>query len=679
MLPLAFLGILLISSVSFTSAQWDLSQLSITSVTSDGSCQDVFPAALNCSLPALLTFQVSGVPVNAQPSAVPVLIFDGSDAETYADATFNSSSPSTLTATVRLGGYSLGLMGRLLSVYLWDYRTGNRSQIAQLVSFAVKPIPVLTSISGCQGSGSSTYNCVPDSDVLIFQGSGLSIFSELYSYQLSIGNTSGIIYWNSGLQVISDTQMLLPLNTSYSFVLQPSSFSGLVQALAFNLQWWSRKSGQNYNYFTNSLEISFAPLPSPLVTAITSSGTPCAQTPGASIFTACIPQQSYLVFTGHYLYSANITLSIQGRGAYMCTAPPRGTTSTTTTTYCFLPLITEDVDRLAWNVEISTASGVLLYPGLVSFTSSTLITSLTPCNSYSQQGSNAIFFLNCAPGATLTIRGTRFPSDQSLSVTLISNTNAMWAPTNVSCWSPQYVDPTTLTCLVPLIDPALSSRFYGVTSNLLVSFPASGVQSNVITRSYIVAFPNSPVLASVSGCAASNGSLVVQGCRGGDVLTIQGMNLNGSDTTITFSDLALLQWGCTILPGWSNTQLQCRLPFVSPDNSPILEDVLYTVSWLYYPPTNGPLTAANRAYAYGNPFQIAFTRQPASTTAPSSSANTTAILVGVLVPVLVITLLVLAVLLYRRLRAVKADSPISASRSAIQMGEESDSEQGKGD
>lgn len=525
MLPLVLTSLLLLfSSASFTFAQWDLTQLSIASVTSDGSCQDVFPAALNCSLPALLTFQVSGVPANAQPGTVLAFIFDGSDAETYADATINSSSPSTLTATVRLAGYSVGLMGRLLSVYLWDYRTGNRSQAAQLVSFAVKPIPILTSISGCQGSGSSTYNCLPDSDVLVFQGSGLSIFSELYSYQLSIGNTSGIIYWNSGLQVISDTQMLLPLNTSYSFVLQPSSFSGLVQALAFNLQWWSSRSGQSYNYFTNSLQISFAPLPPPLVTAITSSGTPCVQTPGASAFTGCIPQQSYLVFTGHYLYSANITLSTQGRGTYLCLAPPRGSTSTTITTYCSLPFITEDIDGLAWDVQINTASGVLLYPGLVSFTSSTLITSLTPCNSYSQQGSNAIFFLNCAPGATLTIRGTGFPSDPSLSVTLISNTNAMSAPTNVSCWSPQYVNPTTLTCLIPLIDPALSSRFYGVTSSLLASFPASGMQSNVITRSYIVAFPNSPVLTSVSGCAASNGSLVVQGCRGGNVLTIQGMN-----------------------------------------------------------------------------------------------------------------------------------------------------------
>lgn len=52
-------------------------------------------------------------------------------------------------------------------------------------------------------------------------------------------------------------------------------------------------------------------------------------------------------------------------------------------------------------------------------------------------------------------------------------------------------------------------------------------------------------------------------------------------------------------------------------------------------------------------------------------------------PVLVITLAVLAVLLYRRLRAVKADSPVRASKSAessaIQMGEESDSEQGNVD
>ena len=57
---------------------------------------------------------------------------------------------------------------------LYWYRIGNRSQAVQPVSFAMKPIPVL---NDCQDSGSSLYT-VPDGDVLVFQGSGLSFFSN---------------------------------------------------------------------------------------------------------------------------------------------------------------------------------------------------------------------------------------------------------------------------------------------------------------------------------------------------------------------------------------------------------------------------------------------------------------------------------------------------------------------
>ena len=671
----SLLLLLLCCTSSFTSAQWqwDVTQVSIVAITSHGACTDVYPQALNCSLPTTLTFQLAGILPPNSTSFNTIFIFDGGDAETYARSSslFNATT-STISATVLFGGYSIGLMGRLLSVYLFDYATRNRSAAFQGLSFVTLPPPVLTAISGCEGTGAATLNCVPDRDVLLFAGSGLSIFNDLYSFVLTIGNVSGTLYWNSGLQVLNDAQMRLQLNTSSAFILTPSHYTGQLMSLAFNLQWWSPASGASFNSYTNSLSISFAPLPAPMITAVISSGSPCIQRNDSSApaFIGCVPEQSSVRFVGQYLYSATMALSLSGRGTYACETMPGYQPSSSQVT-CFLPLIAEDVDGLAWDVTISTASGLLSYPGLVSFTSSTLITSLVPCNDYSQQGSNAVYFLNCAPGATLIIRGTRFPSDPALAVTLTGNVNEMTIPSNVPCWSPAYIDQTTLTCLIPLIDPAIALQFYGVTSSIQASFPTAGRVSNAVTNTYIVAFPNSPVLTSVSGCEVSNGSLVVAGCRGGDILTIRGSNLNGTRLSITFSALNLVQFACSVLDGWTAQQLQCRLPYVTPDNSGVQEGVLYRLLWLWYPrPT---LSAVAVVRAYGNPFQVVFTWAAAASalSASSTSSNLTAVLVGVLVPVLVAMAVAVGLMWWRRRGMGKVSSPVSGEareqRSAIEL------------
>lgn len=58
------------------------------------------------------------------------------------------------------------------------------------MSVALKPPAVLTSISGCEGSGMAMCNRIPDTGSLLILGSGLSILAELYSYRINTGNSN---------------------------------------------------------------------------------------------------------------------------------------------------------------------------------------------------------------------------------------------------------------------------------------------------------------------------------------------------------------------------------------------------------------------------------------------------------------------------------------------------------
>jgi hypothetical protein len=249
LLPLLLL--LLVSSTFFSlltaHLSFDLTQISITSITSDGACIDQFPYALNCSLPATLTLHLSGLLLTVRPFSNFPVVIDGGDSEWFLDVDSSPNDTNTVVGELRFSGYTLPLMGRMLTVALYDYATGNRSQPFNGLSLLPLPPPVLTSISGCEGSGLSTLNCLPDRDVLTFQGSGLSIFRELYSFTLNIGQSSGTVFYNGGMQVVNDNTMLITLNTSYSVYADASHYTGVKLPISFNLAWYS-VSSKLYQY-----------------------------------------------------------------------------------------------------------------------------------------------------------------------------------------------------------------------------------------------------------------------------------------------------------------------------------------------------------------------------------------------------------------------------------------------
>ena len=635
-----------------------ISQVSIRAITSAGSCTDVFPAALNCSLPATLTVHVQWSPDIPPYVDLPRslrFVVTGLAAEvTFLARAGNSSS--ALTGELKLGGYSTAMMGRMLTLQALDSISGNRSQAFQGLSLALVPPPVLLSIEGCQGSGAFTGNCRVDQDALVLRGTGLSFFNALLSYQLLLGDSVALVYGSSHeLQALNDSVALLSLDSSLSDVSVEAHYTGVTLNISANLRWYNLLTGRYVDAHTNALSLSFAPLPPPLVTSASVSWFyrsvhTCVRDGWqlSSPFTNCIPARNTLQLSGAYLVNANTTLEWEGVGSWPCDCPPSHIPSHAL--ICTLPLIPSDRGDHPWNVTVSTVAGKVTLNGLITFSTSPSIASLVPCSPSPLFGDVAVF---CPPGSQLTIRGAHLLPDPLLTIQLVIAPdwweNQPSGGTNVTCAQSLFVDTSTLVCVLPALTGQAALDYYGLESTVLVTFPTYGLSSLNTIRGRVLAFPDSPRITSVTGCESSNGPLELLRCRGGDVLTVCGSHLNATRLSVTFGG-SVRNWpfddvgygALTVLSPWSSAEVRLQLPFVDGGDSDVQEDYLYLVQWLQNP--------YGQAVALGDSFHLSFTWEPRPALEPTaaSDGSRAAVLAAVLVPTLVVCVALAAWLVLRR-------------------------------
>ena len=664
------LPLLLVSFAPLSSGQVpriDYTQLTISSITGP-QCTPTAASAVNCTLggQGQLSVRVAGLPPNVSFAYMALQFTANADFAWAAYCAPSATDPSACLLSLSLPGYNAALFAAPLAVQLRDFVTGNTSQPFKGLWLAYTPPPVFTSISGCQGSGATTLLCVPDRDMLTFYGSGFLLFNALSSYQLNVGNTSNWAAASRGPQVLSDSIMSLQLNSSYSFILKPSHYLGVLMPVSFNLRVWSNTRQAYVDFVVGGPAISFAPIPPPifLTAYISSTDTvsgfchrPANVT--ANTFVDMIAETCAIYVYGHYLYSAQGSLTSPGKGTYPCGTG--GTMSYAQYFVCYLPLIPAGVDQpgLAWDLLVQTGTGSFSLPGAITFTTLPVITSLVPCTTLPAVWASNYYTL-CQPGSSLVLHTANFPASAPPTFQL-SNYPSTLQPTsiNVTCGQATQLTPNSWSCVIPAtMDASTGQALYGQYGAVTAFFPSTN-QATPPRRSHIVSYPDSLVITSVSGCEVSNGSLVVSRCRSGDVLTMTGSNLNISTApSITFYDPQLTSsWACTLLLPLTATSVMCRLPVVNEGDSDIMEGYPYQISWYQYRAPNG--------LAWANPFTIAFTWDPLITpsNSGSSSSNVTAILVGVLVPVGVIAALVAVWLLYRHLRAVKRGGGEDVGRS----------------
>ena len=677
LLPLSLLLLFLTPPTSAQPSPTDVSSVSILSVS---GCTDVGPRTTNCTAPSRITLTVSGLPSGYPAAGAPNVLLLGDGVDVLLSTFYVSNT--TLECNVRLQGYLAGLFTVPLSLVLWDYRTSTFSAAFQGVELAYLAPPVITGVGGCEGSGTATLRCEPALDVLQVYGTGLLTLSAI-SYQIVIGGSYSFSFSpGTGLQPVSDTLALLPLNSTYDTVVELEHYGGAEVPFFLTLGSWSYLTSMWQTVETTPFNLSFIPLPPPQVSSAVGTGGGCM--PGVdgdnrTVTYNCFAQVSFLRILGHYMYGVNVSIGAADIGYFPC----RGSASPSPTDDTWrLPLIPGITPGRLLDVVLSNPQGSVTIPQTIAYTAQVSLTSIDPCQN---PGWNSAGIVQCTPGSLINLRGQNFIRDVNTVVSLRSR-STMGQPQQVNCTAPAFQTSNLITCTLPVLSDVLAAVFYGQNVDVQLYFPTSGNYSSILPPTMVYGYPDQPVISSIrsSGCASFDQTSSVTGlvvlrvslCQPEAVLTLLGVNFNLSQYSV--NTLTNTFFNCQTLPGWNATYATCQFRYWDEDTFPLTVGV-------YIPFTMNMLSPR---WSTSNGFQVSFTTDgapspvfPHPASMSGSAVDVKAVLAGVLSAVGFVAMVAVAVLMWRRMRAVKTPSPRSSDRrdgddGRLRMGQASDRYQG---
>ena len=498
-----------------------LSQVSILSVT---GCTDTYPTTVNCTSPANVTVWTSSALSQLAPTR---LFFSTPTATSIVDCYPNAadSSNSSVVATVSAVTYDSTWIDSLINVSLFSSTAGMTASFAGF-SFAYEPPPVITSISGCSGSGTATLNCAPDTSVLTLQGAGLRWVARSYWWQIVIGS-KGI---RPSATIVNDSYILQPLTDVYYGIVLPEYYNSGALPIYFKNIYSGKRLGVQES---NRLSISFIPLPPPSVAAV--AVTSCAQSSGAGNATSwanCMAGTSAVTLSGYYLYSDQVTV-----GGQSCVFSSATVSSIT----CYVALTSAFVPGVAYEVTLWNDDGRVTLPASLSFSSAPSLSYVVSCypslqytyypSVYSQSA------MLCPPTYTITLRGANFLQDPAVQVTLTTLPSVYTSntPFNMSCLNAVVLNSSTLTCVLPSISNAtLAAQVYRQSMSVQVAFPTSNQLTNSLVKS-VYAPPSLPIVSSIrsADCSTSTSPIQLAGCPPGATVTVTGVYLS---TALTWAN-----------------------------------------------------------------------------------------------------------------------------------------------
>ena len=249
--------------------------ISDVQIASISGCVDVYPVTVNCSVgtTTLHIRTTTGFPATFDWYTHPLYISARLGNFTYFTTTtvwpdLNDATNSSVFVNISARAYYPHITDVLIAVSFVDYYSVGQPTSASFAGFAFRfeGPPTLTSIAGCDGSGQSTLNCVPNSAVIELTGSGLMWYSSGYSAVLSIGGVTSGTLSPSILQVVNDSYATLSLDWIYVSILRPQKYAGVLLPLNLTSRALSSTGQFEYSYTTNSLFVGFVPLPPPRIT-----------------------------------------------------------------------------------------------------------------------------------------------------------------------------------------------------------------------------------------------------------------------------------------------------------------------------------------------------------------------------------------------------------------------------
>ena len=416
----------------------------------------------------------------------------------------------------------------LLPVVVADMFNAVQSAPFYGVTLATPRVPVISSVSGCVGSGLATYNCVPGVDVLTLTGSAFAIDAKGWSFNaqdLSIRLSADSIQDSGTITIALTASLTATVGSSYG-----SNLTAYVR---------------HGTFISNFIAVSFAQ-PTPNITLISS--TTCTSISPLAVI-GCTAGVSTLYINGLDWYSSP-QISV---GDIQCRS-----SLSAGLIFITLPVVVGLIPGVGYDLVATFPDGSsLTLPAAVAFTAAPAISTIS--SQFCPRDYLGTNFLNCEPGSILTIVGAFFASTVNLSVVL-RNFNAAYT---LMCDNVQIESPSTLTCQLPVLNTSvIASAGQQITVQM---YENATVYSNAVT---LVPYRGSttPAIYNVTGCGGFDPSTRgAVGCYTGAVITISGLLSGFSSQTprVSIYDTETdVLYECALPTFTTQYTITCMLPFM---------------------------------------------------------------------------------------------------------------------
>lgn len=442
---------------------------------------------------------------------------------------------------------------------LSTHATSNTLYNLQMV--AQQPV-LLSSISGCEGSGAVTNNCDLSSSVVTIRGSGF-LYDRTRWYLLFGASTVQYLvtdYSGSPTYSLGGDTIVLPLN--YTLVVLPNiiepttATSGTMSVCFTHGNTASNCLALSYSYAppnssppTVTPTAGFTTNSSLAVLSVTGCGTVYANGSTSDCSTTSGSWRQLTLVGSGFPPASRLYITI---GAVRCTSAYLDTNNTRLT--CYIPNEFTALQMNQW-LPVTVIDTIALQQGppayLVQFNEPPYptVTSISGCSGDGINGS--LTTSGCHVSSTVTIVGSGFVADGprwAVSVgvagTALSNTRTI-----ISAY---VVDANTIELPASLLYTLIGSSVTTVSTTLSVYL----LRGSQLVGPIVVTITTPPLSVNrVSGCAAaSTTNLTVSGCNPGvSVITIQGVSFS-SVMTVTVAGQPC------VLTSITSTSLQCVLP-----------------------------------------------------------------------------------------------------------------------
>ena len=437
--------------------------------------------------------------------------------------------------------------GQPLPVVVQDLINGVTSEPYYGAAFVDVTVPSITAISGCQGSGQLTSMCVTATDAITLTGTGFT--ADNANWGLQIGNVASLVYGYTASFIISDTSVVLRLNSSSNLV---TSLNQAAAALDVNtsVPVLLLKLG---SVLSNSVSLTLAPL------FLQLSRLDGCESQSDFVVTDCTPGVSLLT-----LFASNIypPLSITV-GDVLCAQLKVFSTYVT----CLVAAPEGFIPGSGYDVVVVQGYSQVVLAGAVQFTARPIIQTISSAVCAADYMSvTSVDALNCAAGDQVTLIGSFFTASSTLQVSL-SNSNGNNQQAVLWCSSVVLLSAWSLQCTLPAVPSAMAAAFLGQVITVNVSETANLTSNPFPARLYRAA--TAVGVSGISGCAApaaSNGR-GTQGCVTSNLLTVWGQNFvvpgGGALQVLLYELTTQVLYECQLPTILSPTQLTCRLPYIA--------------------------------------------------------------------------------------------------------------------